>query len=190
MKKNVLLGLLWGVLICILLSVFGCKAKKDVIKDFYTSRIDSVRVENKAVNMSFSILDTTMVDELTTTIREFVFDTSIKDSAKTTPMIVINPDGSVTINHGLKMYKDQTQSRRNEKKGTMLCKDSTVSKNINTIVSKEKKKKRNNKKVERVGGGDPFKWWQSLIGIIVGVLLFVCVLKLRGKIGIKSIINR
>ncbi len=179
MKKNILLGLLWGVILCALLSLFGCKTKKSVIKDSYTAQIDSVRVEREFVNTSFSILDTTRTDEFTTTIREFFFDTFAVDSANSTPLIVVNPDGSITINHGLKMYKEQTQSRKNEKKGVTQSKDSMAIKNSNTNVSKETKKKHKNKQVERVQVAEPFKWWQVIVGACV--LLAVVVALLRGK---------
>ena len=179
MTKNVLLGLLWGVILCTLLSLFGCKTKKNVIKDSYTAQFDSVRVEKEIVKTSFSIIDTTKTDELTTTIREFFFDTFTVDSAKSIPMIVVHPDGSVTINHGLKMYKEQTQSRKKEKKGVVQHKDSTVNKNTNTNVSKETKKKHKDKQVERVQVAEPFKWWQMVVGMCV--LLVVVVALLRGK---------
>lgn len=183
-------GALWGVLICLLITFFfGCKTKKTIVTESIKRTYDSAQVVKENVNTHFSIVDTTKVDEFTSVIREYIFDTSsycIADSlvhdANKEPMVEIKADGGVVIHHGLKSIKERKESRRNEKKGLSKQKDSTSNKDTNTKIARSENTKKTNKQIDKVQIAQPFCWWQQ-IGtlIIIGVILY-CLWRYRPTI--------
>ena len=145
-------GALWGVLICVLITMCGgCKTKKAIIAENIKRTYDSVQVVKENVNTHFSIIDTTKIDEFTNVIREYIFDTpayfvadSLVHDAGKGPMVEIKADGGVVIHHGLKSIKERSESHRNEKKGLSERKDSTSNRNTNTKVARSEKTKQKN----------------------------------------------
>lgn len=174
-------GALWGVLICLLITFFfGCKTKKTIIAESIKRTYDSVQVVKENVNTHLSIIDTTSIDEFTSIIREYIFDTpaycvadSLVHDAGKEPMVEIKADGSVIINRGLKSIKERKESRRNEKKGLSEQKDSTSNKHTNTKVARSESTKKTDKQIEKVQIAQPFCWWQQIGAlIIIGVILY------------------
>lgn len=193
-------GALWGVLICLLITLFfGCKTKKAIVTENIKRTYDSAQVVKENVNTHFSIVDTTKVDEFTSVIREYIFDTSsycVADSlvhdANKAPMVEIKANGSVVIHHGLKSIKERKESRRNEKKGLSERKDSTSNKHTNTKVATSTNTKKTNKQIDKVQIAQPFRWWQQIGAlIIIGVILY-CLWRYRPTIRniTKRILNK
>lgn len=174
-------GALWGVLICLLITLFfGCKTKKTIVTEDIKRTYDSAQVVKENVNTHFSIIDTTSIDEFTNIIREYIFDTptycvadSLVHDTDKEPMVEIKADGGIIINHGLRSVKETKISRRNEKKGLSERKDSTSNKDTNTKVATFENTKKTNKQIDKVQIAQPFRWWQQ-IGtlIIIGVILY------------------
>lgn len=183
-------GALWGVLICLLVTLFfGCKTKKAIVAESIKRTYDSAQVVKENVNTHFSIIDTTKIDEFTNVIREYIFDTpaycvadSLIPDANKVPMVEIKADGGVVIHHGLKSIKERKESRRNEKKGLSKQKDSTSNKDTNTKIARSENTKKTNKQIDKVQIAQPFCWWQQ-IGtlIIIGVILY-CLWRYRPTI--------
>lgn len=183
-------GALWGVLICLLITLFfGCKTKKTIVAESVKRTYDSAQVVKENVNTHFSIIDTTSIDEFTSIIREYIFETpaycvadSLVHDADKVPMAEIKADGSVVIHRGLKGIKERKESRRNEKKGLSEQKDSTSSKHTNTKVARSEKTKQKNKQIDKIQIAKPFCWWQQIGAlIIIGVILY-CLWRYRPTI--------
>lgn len=198
---NKIIGILWGLLFCLLLSIVGCKTKKEVTKDYHSVRTDSLRKEHIKTETHFCFVDTTKVDEFTTTIREYIFSVPdcvqevcanecVTDTARVAhltnevskrpfvPMFERKADGSIVIHHGLKRIKEQTISRRNERKGVSKQQDSTSNSKITTNVRAAQEDKHKDKNIERVQVTEPFDWWQlvfalSFVLVIIYLLLYI-----------------
>lgn len=183
-------GALWGVLICLLITLsFGCKTKKTIVTEDIKRTYDSAQVVKENVNTHFSIIDTTSIDEFTNIIREYIFDTptycvadSLVHDVNKEPMVEIRADGSVVIHRGLKGIREHKESRRNEKKGISEQKDSTSNRNTNTKVATSENTKKTNKQIDKVQIAQPFRWWQQIGAlIIIGVILY-CLWRYRPTI--------
>lgn len=193
-------GALWGVLICLLITLFfGCKTKKTIVAESVKRTYDSAQVVKERVNTHYSIIDTTAIDEVTNVIREYIFDTpaycvadSLVHDAGKEPMVEIKADGSVVIYQGLKSIKETKISRKNEKKGITERKDSTSNKDTNTKVATSENTKKTNKQIDKVQIAQPFCWWQQIgVLIIIGVILY-CLWRYRPTIRniTKHILNK
>lgn len=195
---NRLIGAIWGVLICTLITLCSCKTKKAVQVENVKRTFDSAQVVKEQASVKYSLVDTSHVDEYTTLIREYIFDTPYygKESCLThdtnvnSPMVEYKGDGSVIINHGLKSIKETKISRKSEKKGMSEQKDSIGNKQSNTKVSTTEHKKQKHKQVEQVQISEPFQWWQLIIGasVLFAVACLLLYLK-RNKPKIKDIIS-
>ena len=183
-------GALWGVLICLLITLFfGCKTKKTIVTEDIKRTYDSAQVVKERVNTHYSIIDTTAIDEVTNVIREYIFDTpaycvadSLVHDVNKEPMVEIRADGSVVIHRGLKGIREHKESRRNEKKGITERKDSTSNRNTNTKVATSENTKKTNKQIDKVQIAQPFRWWQQIGAlIIIGVILY-CLWRYRPTI--------
>lgn len=183
-------GALWGVLICLLITLFfGCKTKKTIITESIKRTYDSAQIVKENVDTHFSIIDTTSIDEFTNIIREYIFDTpaycvadSLVHDTDKAPMVEIKADGGVVIHRGLKIIKERKESRRNEKKGITERKDSTSNRRTNTKVATSENTKKTNKQIDKVQIAQPFRWWQQIgILIIIGVILY-CLWRYRPTI--------
>ena len=193
---NRLIGAIWGVLICTLITLCSCKTKKAVQVENVKRTFDSVQVVKEKSNVKYSLVDTSRIDEYTTFIREYIFDTPYygKESCLThdtnSPMVEYKGDGSVIIHRGLKTIKETKISRKSEKKGVSVQKDSTAKKVVRTKVHATEQHKQKQKQVEQIAVSKPFDFWQLIVG--VSVLFAVAYLLLylkRNKPKIKDIIS-
>lgn len=191
-------GALWGVLICLLITFFfGCKTKKTILAENIKRTYDSAQVVKEQADVKYSLVDTSRIDENTTLIREYIFDTPYygKESCLThdtnvkQPMVEIKADGSVIIHHGLKSIKEQKESRRNEKKGLSERKDSTSNKDTYTKVATSENTKKTNKQIDKVQIAQPFCWWQQ-IGVFILLCVVVALLYVLKKPYLLSLIKR
>lgn len=200
--KN-LIGGIWGLFLCILISLFteSCKTKKIAAVENVKRTYDSAQVVKEQADVKYSLVDTSHVDEYTTLIREYIFDTPYYGKAdclahdtnvgSKSPMVEYKGDGSVIIHHGLKSIKETKISRKSEKKGMSEQKDSIGNKQSNTKVSTTEHKKQKHKQVEQVQISEPFQWWQLIIGasVLFAVACLLFYLK-RNKPKVKDIIKR
>lgn len=199
---NKLTGAFWGLLICVLITMCGgCKTKKSVAVETTKSTYNSTSAVKERTETHYSFIDTTKIDEFTSVIREYIFDTPaycVADSfahdtnvGSKVPMVEFKADGSVIVNHGLKAIKERKVSRRNERKGVSEQKDSIGNKQSNTKVSATEHKKQKHKQVEQVQISEPFQWWQLIIGasVLFAVVCLLLYLK-RKKPKIKDILIR
>lgn len=193
---NRLIGAIWGVLICTLITLCSCKTKKAVQVESVKRTFDSVQVVKEQASVKYSLVDTSHIDEYTTLVREYIFDTPYygKESCPThdtnSPMVEYKGDGSVVIHHGLKIIKETKISRKNERKGVSVQKDSTANKVVRTKVHATEQYKQKQRYVEQVQISEPFQWWQLIIGasVLFAVACLLFYLK-RNKPKIKDIIS-
>lgn len=197
---NKLTGAFWGLLICVLITMCGCKTKKAVTVETSKSTYSSISAVKEKTETHYSFIDTTKIDEFTSVIREYIFDTPaycISDSfahdtnvGSKVPMMELKADGSIIINHGLKAIKERKESHRNERKGVSEQKDSIGNKQSNTKVIATEHKKQKYKQVEQVQISEPFQWWQLIIGasVLFAVVCLLLYLK-RNKPKIKDFIG-
>ena len=180
------------LLICVLVTMcVGCRTKKSIAIESIKQTYNSEQVTTERNEKRISLIDTTNIDELTSVIREFVFEVPcLVDSFATdtnvgsnVPMAVYKADGSIIINRGLKSIKERIESQRNEKRGLSEKKDSTVNKQTNTKVNFTENKKHKDKHVEQVQIAEPFRWWQIIMGLLV---LSIVVFGLKFKPSIKG----
>lgn len=180
------------LLICVLVTMcVGCRTKKSVAIESVKQTYNSEQVTTERNEKHVSLIDTTNIDELTSVIREFVFDVPcLEDSSATdtnvgskVPMVEYKTDGSIIINRGLKSIKERIESRRNEKRGLSEKKDSAVNKQTNTKVNFTENKRHKDKHVEQVQIAEPFRWWQIIMGLLV---LSIVVFGLKFKPSIKG----
>lgn len=197
---NKLTGAFWGLLICVLITMCGCKTKKAVTVETSKSTYAAISAVKEKTEMHYSFIDTTKIDEITSVIREYIFDTPaycVADSfahdiyvGSKVPMIEFKADGTVVVNHGLKAIKERKESHRNERKGVSEQKDSTSDKQTKSNVSATESKKQKYKQVEQVQISEPFQWWQLIIGasVLFAVVCLLLYLK-RNKPKIKDLIS-
>ena len=180
------------LLICVLITMcVGCRTKKSIAIESIKQTYNSEQVTTERNEKHISFVDTTNIDELTSVIREFVFDVPcLEDSSATdtnvrgkVPMVVYKADGSIIINRGLKSIKERIESRRNEKRGLSEKKDSAANKQTNTKVNLSENKRHKDKHVEQVQIAEPFRWWQIIMGLLV---LSIVVFGLKFKPSIKG----
>lgn len=180
------------LLICVLVTMcVGCRTKKSIAIESVKQTYNSEQVTTERNERHISLIDTTNIDELTSVIREFVFEVPcLEDSSAANanvgnkvPMVEYKADGSIIINRGLKSIKERIESRRNEKRGLSEKKDSTVNKQTNTKVNFIENKKHKDKHVEQVQIAEPFRWWQIIMGLLV---LSIVVFGLKFKPSIKG----
>lgn len=199
---NKLTGAFWGLLICVLITMCGgCKTKKAVAVETTKSTYNSESIVKEKTETHYSFIDTTKIDEFTSVIREYIFDTPaycVADSfahdiyiGSKVPMMELKADGSIIINHGLKAIKERKEIHRNERKGVSEQKDSIGNKQSNTKVSATEHKKQKHKQVEQVQISEPFDWWQLIIGasVLFAVTCLLLYLK-RNKPKVKDILIR
>lgn len=170
---NRLIGAIWGVLICTLITLCSCKTKKAVQVENVKRTFDSAQVVKEQASVKYSLVDTSRIDEYTTLVREYIFDTPYygKESCLThdtnSPMVEYKGDGSIIIHHGLKSIKEKKISRKSDRKGVSVQKDSTAKKVIRTKVHATEQHKQKQKHVEQIAVSKPFDFWQLTIGVSV-----------------------
>ena len=157
----------------------GCRTKKSVTIESIKQTYNSEQVKTERNEKHILLIDTTNIDELTSVIREFVFEVPcLVDSFATdtnvgseVPMVEYKADGSIIINRGLKSIKERIESRRNEKRGLSEKKDSAANKQTNTKVNFSENKRHKDKHVEQVQIAEPFRWWQIIMGLLVSSIV-------------------
>ncbi len=172
---NRLIGAIWGVLICALITLCSCKTKKAVQVESVKRAFDSVQVVKEKSNVKYLLVDTSCVDEYTTLIREYIFDTPYYGKADciahgtnvNSPMVEYKGDGSVIINHGLRSIRETKTSRKNERKGVSLQRDSTGNTVSKTKVHATEQHKQKQRQVEQIAVSKPFDFWQLIVGASV-----------------------
>ena len=170
---NRLIGAAWGVLICTLITLCSCKTKKAVQMESVKRTFDSAQTVKEQSSVKYSLVDTSRVDEYTTLVREYIFDTPYygKESClvhdTNSPMVEYKGDGSVIINHGLKSIKETKISRKNEKKGVSVQRDSTGNTVSKTKVHATEQQKQKQKQVEQIAVSKPFDFWQLIVGVSI-----------------------
>lgn len=196
---NRLIGAVWGVLICTLITLCSCKTKKAVQVENVKRTYDSAQVVKENVNTHFSIVDTTKVDEFTSVIREYIFDTPYygKESCfahgtnVNSPMVEYKGDGSIIIHHGLKSIKEKKISRKNEKKGVSVQKDSTANKVVRTKVHATEQHKQKQKHVEQIAVSKPFDFWQLVIGVSILFAIAIALYYLYKRVpSVRNVVRR
>ena len=172
---NRLIGTIWGVLICTLITLCSCKTKKSVQVESVKRTFDSAQTVKEQASVKYSLVDTSRIDEYTTLIREYIFDTPYYDNEScfahdtnvNSPMVEYKGDGSVIINHGLKSIKETKISRKNEKKGASVQRDSTGNTVSKTKVHATEQHKQKQRHVEQIAVSKPFDFWQLIVGVSV-----------------------
>ena len=188
MKK--LASVLSTWLICATIMILGgCKTKKAVQVESMKRTFDSMQVIKERSNVKYSLIDTSRVDEYTTLIREYIFDTP--SCFTDAPMVEYKGNGSVVINHGLKSIKETKISRKNEKKGVSVQKDSTAKKVTRTKVHATEQHKQKQRHVEQIAVSKPFDFWQLVIGasILFAVAIALCYLYKRVP-SVRNVVQR
>ena len=192
---NRLIGAIWGVLICTLITLCSCKTKKAVQVENVKHTFDSAQVVKEQTSVKYSLVDTSRVDEYTTLVREYIFDTPNygKESCLNTnsPMVEYKGDGSVVIHHGLKSIKETKISRKNEKKGVAVQKDSTANKVVRTKVHATEQHKQKQRHVEQIAVSKPFDFWQLIVGASILFAIIVALYYLYKRVpSVRNVVQR
>lgn len=200
--KN-LIGGIWGLFLCILISLFteSCKTKKIAAVENVKRTYDSAQVVKEQADVKYSLVDTSHVDEYTTLIREYIFDTPNygKESCfahdtnvgSKQPMVEYKGDGSVIIHHGLKSIKETKISRKNEKKGVSVQKDSTAKKVVRTKVHATEQHKQKQRHVEQIAVSKPFDFWQLIVGVSILFAVAVALYYLYKRVpSVRNVVQR
>lgn len=198
---NRLIGAIWGVLICALITLCSCKTKKAVQVESVKRAFDSAQIVKEKSSVKYSLVDTSHVDEYTTLIREYIFDTPYygKESCfvhdtnvgSKPPMVEYKGDGSVIINHGLKSIKETKTSRKNERKGVSLQRDSTGNTVSKTKVHATEQQKQKQKQVEQIAVSKPFDFWQLIVGVSILFAVAVSLYYLYKRVpSVRNVVQR
>ena len=192
---NRLIGAIWGVLICTLITLCSCKTKKAVQVESVKRTFDSAQTVKEQASVKYSLVDTSRIDEYTTLVREYIFDTPYygkeNDTNVNSPMVEYKGDGSIVIHHGLKSIKETKISRKNEKKGVSVQKDSTANKVIRTKVHATEQHKQKQKQVEQVAVSKPFDFWQLVIGVSILFAIAVALYYLYRRVPrVRNVVQR
>ena len=196
---NRLIGAIWGVLICTLITLCSCKTKKAVQAESVKRTFDSAQVVKEQANVKYSLVDTSHVDEYTTLVREYIFDTPnygkescfAHDTNVNSPMVEYKGDGSIIIHHGLRSIRETKISRKNEKKGLSVQKDSTANKVVRTKVHATEQHKQKQRQVEQIAVSKPFDFWQLAIGASILFAIIVALYYLYKRVpSVRNVVQR
>lgn len=194
---NRLIGAIWGVLICTLITLCSCKTKKAVQVESVKRTFDSVQVVKEQASVKYSLVDTSRVDEYTTLVREYIFDTPYYGKAdcfahdNNSPMVEYKGDGSVIIHHGLKSIKETKISRKSEKKGVSVQRDSTANKVVRTKVHATEQHKQKQRHVEQIAVSKPFDFWQLIVGTSVLFAIAIALYYLYKRVpSVRNVVQR
>lgn len=196
---NRLIGAIWGVLICTLITLCSCKTKKAVQVESVKRTFDSAQVVKEQASVKYSLVDTSRVDEYTTLVREYIFDTPYygKESCLThdtnakQPMVEYKGDGSVIIHHGLKSIKETKINRKSDRKGVSVQKDSTAKKVIRTKVHATEQHKQKQKQVEQIAVSKPFDFWQLIVGVSILLAIAIALYYLYKRVpSVRNVVQR
>ena len=194
---NRIIGAIWAVLICALITLCSCKTKKAMQAESVKRTYDSAQVVKEQASVKYSLVDTSHVDEYTTLVREYIFDTPYYGKENcfahdtNAPMVEYKADGSVIIHHGLKSIKETKISRKNEKKGVSVQKDSTAKKVVRTKVHATEQHKQKQKQVEQIAVSKPFDFWQLVIGVSILFAIAIALYYLYKRVpSVRNVVRR
>ena len=194
---NRLIGAIWGVLICTLITLCSCKTKKAVQVESVKRTFDSVQTVKEQASVKYSLVDTSRIDEYTTLVREYIFDTPYygKESClvhdTNSPMVEYKGDGSVVIHHGLKSIKETKINRKSDKKGVSVQKDSTAKKVVRTKVHATEQHKQKQKRVEQIAVSKPFDFWQLIVGVSILFAIAIALYYLYKRVpSVRNVVQR
>lgn len=192
---NRIIGAIWGVLICTLITLCSCKTKKAVQVESVKRTFDSAQTVKEQASVKYSLVDTSRIDEYTTLIREYIFDTPNygKESCFNTnsPMVEYKGDGSVVIHHGLKSIKETKINRKSDRKGVSVQKDSTAQKVVRTKVHATEQHKQKQKQVEQIAVSKPFNFWQLVIGTSILFAIAIALYYLYKRVpSVRNVVQR
>lgn len=196
---NRLIGAIWGVLICTLITLCSCKTKKAVQVESVKRTFDSAQVVKEQASVKYSLVDTSHIDEYTTLVREYIFDTPnygkesclVHDTNVNLPMVEYKGDGSVIIHHGLKSIKETKISRKSDRKGVSVQKDSTAKKVIRTKVHATEQQARKQRHVEQIAVSKPFDFWQLVIGVSILFAIAIALYYLYKRVpSVRNVVQR
>lgn len=192
---NRLIGAIWGVLICTLITLCSCKTKKAVQVESVKRTFDSAQVVKEQSSVKYSLVDTSRVDEYTTLVREYIFDTPYygNESCFNTnpPMVEYKGDGSVIIHHGLKSIKETKINRKSDRKGVSVQKDSTAKKATKVKVHATEQHKQKQKHVEQIAVSKPFDFWQLVIGASILFAIAIALYYLYKRVpSVRNVVQR
>lgn len=196
---NRLIGAIWGVLICTLITLCSCKTKKAVQVENVKRTFDSAQTVKEQASVKYSLVDTSHIDEYTTLIREYIFDTPnygkedcfTHDTNVNSPMVEYKGDGSVIIHHGLKSIKETKISRKSDRKGVSVQKDSTAKKVIRTKVHATEQHKQKQLHVEQIAVSKPFDFWQLVIGVSILFAIAIALYYLYKRVpSVRNVVQR
>ena len=196
---NRLIGAIWGVLRCTLITLCSCKTKKAVQVENVKRTFDSVQTVKEQASVKYSLVDTSRIDEYTTLIREYIFDTPYygkescfaHDTNVNSPMVEYKSDGSVVIHHGLKTIKETKISRKSDKKGVSVQKDSTANKVVKTKVHATEQHKQKQKHVEQIAVSKPFDFWQLIVGVSILFAIAIALYYLYKRVpSVRNVVQR
>ena len=158
---------------------------------------DSTLVVKEQSSVKYSLVDTSRIDEYTTLVREYIFDTPYygKESClahdTNSPMVEYKGDGSVVINHGLKSIKETKISCKNEKKGMSVQKDSTANKVVRTKVHATEQQKQKQRHVEQIAVSKPFDFWQLIVGVSILFAIAIALYYLYKRVpSVRNVVRR
>lgn len=196
---NRLIGAIWGVLICTLITLCSCKTKKAVQVETVKRTFDSTQTVKEQASVKYSLVDTSRIDEYTTLVREYIFDTPYygkescfaHDTNVNSPMVEYKSDGSVVIHHGLKTIKETKISRKSDKKGVSVQKDSTANKVVRTKVHATEQHKQKQKQVEQIAVSKPFDFWQLIVGASILFAIAIALYYLYKRVpSVRNVVQR
>lgn len=196
---NRLIGSIWGVLICTLITLCSCKTKKAVQVENVKRTFDSAQTVKEQASVKYSLVDTSRIDEYTTLVREYIFDTPYygkescfaHDTNVNSPMVEYKSDGSVVIHHGLKTIKETKISRKSDKKGVSVQKDSTAKKVVRTKVHATEQHKQKQRQVEQIAVSKPFDFWQLVIGVSILFAIAIALYYLYKRVpSVRNVVQR
>ena len=106
-------------------------------------------------------------------------------------MVEYKGDGSVIIHHGLKSIKETKISRKNEKKGVSVQKDSTAKKVVRTKVHATEQHKQKQRHVEQIAVSKPFDFWQLIVGASILFAIIVALYYLYKRVpSVRNVVQR
>lgn len=194
---NRLIGAIWGVLICTLITLCSCKTKKAVQVESVKRTFDSTQTVKEQTSVKYSLVDTSRIDEYTTLIREYIFDTPYYGKAdcfahdNNSPMVEYKGDGSIIIHHGLKSIKETKISRKSDKKGVSVQKDSTAKKVVRTKVHATEQHKQKQRHVEQIAVSKPFDFWQLIVGVSILFAIAIALYYLYKRVpSVRNVVQR
>ena len=185
------------MLICTLITLCSCKTKKAVQVESVKRTYDSTQTVKEQASVKYSLVDTSRIDEYTTLIREYIFDTPYYDNEScfvhdtNSPMVEYKGDGSVVIHHGLKSIKETKISRKSDRKGVSVQKDSTANKVVKTKVHATEQHKQKQRQVEQIAVSKPFDFWQLIVGVSILFAIAIALYYLYKRVpSVRNVVQR